>query len=108
MHEKRKDPEYRRKENERRKFRMEQRKKAKEEEMRHIPPLSFLSENTNEVGNKTGPMAKTYIIRREMEVIKVTTFIHEGVEEANKENRQELVVYRAESGAIGRAHPTRT
>ncbi len=73
--------------------------------MREIPPLSILSENTIFLDKNTGERTEDYIVRREVEVIEVTTFIHEEVKDSEKENRQGLIVYRAESGAIRRVHP---
>ncbi len=74
--------------------------------MRRIPPLSILSENSILVEKKTGERTKDCIVRREVEVIEVATFIHKEVKDAEKENRQGLIVYRAESSAIRRAHPS--
>ena len=84
-----------------------QRKREREEKQR-ILALSIRSANTDNLENITGHIAKSYIIRCELEVIEVTTSIIKRFKETNKENRQELKVYRAESGAIRRAHPNRT
>ncbi len=58
IREKRKDPEYCKKENERRKLQRRQRKKKKEDvkklKMRRIPPLSILFETTSQIDEKTG------------------------------------------------------
>ncbi len=86
MREKCRDSEYRKKESERQKLQCRQQKKeAIELEMSKILPLSILFETEHQIEEKTGKRTMDYIVRREVEVSKVTIFVHQKLEEENKE-----------------------
>ena len=46
---------------------------------------------------------QNYRVRKHVERIKVTTFIHEQVGDPEKENFDQVVIYRSEKGSIRRA-----
>ena len=56
-----------------------------------------------QVTNRTGTTLHSYTVRKEVKTIRVTTFTHEPIEEADKENTTDLVVYRTDKGSIRRA-----
>lgn len=94
MCEKRKDPDYCKKENGHRKLQgREERALAKKVKLVRIPNWSILSETTREVSNKTQTDLKKYVERKKVETITVTTFIHSRMIEADKENADQVVVY---------------
>ena len=103
MREKRKDPEYRRRENERRREQRRAKKLQEKTVMEKIPKLSVLSESVSNVENYTGQKTKNYIVRKKVEMVEVTTYTHEKLEEKDKENRNDVIVYRNCEGKLERA-----
>ncbi len=78
MLERRKDPEYRRRENEKRnERRREEYRKEKEARLRNIPSPSLLPHYTNEVEQESSVPTKNYIVHKKVELVEVTTFVHE-------------------------------
>ena len=103
MRAKREGPEYRKRENKRREIqRRVERAREKKDSMLRIPKSSILSETTEEVCNRTGVGLKKYVIRKKVKHVEVSTFIHERVEEGDKENSDQVVVYRTEKSRIRR------
>ena len=75
MREKRKDPEYRKRENERRKLQQrEERAREKKDCLLRIPNRSVLSEMPAEVTNRTGTTLHNYTARKDVKTIQVTTY----------------------------------
>ncbi len=104
MREMRKNPEYRKRENERRKRqRKEERARNKKDRLLRIPNRSILCETTTEVLNRTGTGLQEYTVRKEVKTIQVTTYTHEPITEAERENAGDVVVCRTENGSIRRA-----
>ena len=53
--------------------------------------------------NRTGTTLDRYTVRKEVKTIQVTTYTHEPIREANKENNCVVVVYKTDKGSIRRA-----
>ena len=53
--------------------------------------------------NRTGLPLENYRVRKHVERIEVTTSIHEQVGDPEKENFDQVVIYKSEKGSIGRA-----
>ncbi len=107
MRERRKNPDHRRREDERRKLQLrETRKNQKEAKMLEISPLSVLPETTANIQKKTGELTKDYIVQKEVSYVEYTTYVHEKVESTDKENAG-LVVYRTDCDTIKQAWPIR-
>ena len=94
MREKRKDPGCRRRENERRREQRRAKKLQEQAEMEKIPKLSVMSEYVSNVETFTGEETMNYIVREQLEMVEVTTYTHKRLEGKEKENRNDVVVYR--------------
>ena len=53
--------------------------------------------------NRTGTTLHNYTVRKEVRTIQVTTYTHEPIREADKENTSDVVVYKTDKGSIRRA-----
>ncbi len=76
MWENRKDPKYRRRENERRcEQRIAKKLQGKEETMKQIPNLSILSKTVYNVEKFEEQKTLKYIVKKQVELVEVTTYI---------------------------------
>lgn len=73
MRERRDDTAYRQRENERRRG---LKKNNYEEEIKTIPPCFILSETSDNIARETGVTILGYVVRKKLEIIRVTTFLH--------------------------------
>ena len=71
--------------------------------MLRIPKKSILSETVSDIVNRTGLPVQNYRVRKHVERIEVTTFIHEQVGDPEKENFDQVAIHRSEKGSIRRA-----
>ena len=53
--------------------------------------------------NRTGSTLQNYAVRKELKILQVTTYTHEPIREADKENTTDVVVYKTDKGSIRRA-----
>ena len=89
MRERSKAAVYRQRENERRRqIRRELKKNKKEEEMRKIRLRSISFETSDNTPRGPRVSIQDYVIRKKVEIIEVTTFIHAKLEETDKENEK--------------------
>ena len=78
--------------------------KEKEEEMKlqKIPALSILSEQTNVIRAKAGEGSKFYVVQKKVEVTKTVILVRHKIEDGDKENKEDIIVYRSDNGNIRR------
>ena len=76
----------------------EERGLPKNEKLVRIPNRSILSETIKEVCNRTQTDLQKNVVRKKVETIQVTDFIHQRIEEADKENAEHVVVYHSDKG----------
>ena len=105
--EKRRDPTYHRRESERRKLQCrEEREHARKDKLLRMPYHSVQSESTGEVTNRTQTDLKEYFVRKKVEATQVTAFIHQRTKDTDKENADQVVVYRSDQGSRRHAWST--
>ena len=75
--EKQKDPEYSRRENERLCEQSRAKKLQEQAKMQKIPKLSVISVYVSNVDTFTGEKTMNYIVRKQVEIVEVTTYMHE-------------------------------
>ena len=78
---------------------------AEEKERAHSRFLnaSILSESTQYIVDYCGNELQNYMVRKKVEVVAINTFIHEVLDECEKENLGDVVLYRRSNGNIQRA-----
>ena len=64
-------------------------------------------EYVSNVGTFTGEKTMNYIVRKQVEMVEVTAYIHERLEVKQMENRNDVVVYRSCKGKLELAWPNR-
>ena len=105
MRELRKDPEYRERENARRRE-LRKKKKEQKEALLRVPRVRCWAEKVDSIESKSGVATTTYRVRMKKQMVELTTMFHEvlTVEENDKENEPVCYIDRNESGNIRRAH----
>ena len=101
----RKDPEYRERENARRRE-LRKKKKEQKEALLRVPRVTCWAEKVVSIESKSVVATATYRVRMKKQMVELTTMSHEvlTVGEIYKVNEPVCYVHRNESGNIKRAH----
>ena len=73
--------------------------------LRKILSLSILSEQANVIRAKAGEETKNYVVQKKVEVTKTVTIVYDRIEDGDKENKEDIIVYRSNIGKIRRGKP---
>ena len=64
-----------------------------------------MSDQKNFIRAKEGERTKNYVLQKKVQVTKTTTFVHCKIENGDKQNREDIIVYRSDNGKNGKGKP---